>query len=536
MSGKKRFATQPADPGNTLSSKAVQDELERIFSSPDFEASQRSKDFLRYVVEETLSGRGFTLKGYTIATHVFGRGRDFDPTLDPIVRIEAGKLRRALERYYLVTGHRNPVHIEIPKGTNVPVFHEQAERVSDEITIGRTSHKSGSEGSWPTVLVRPLKNLTEDPELSYWGMGLATELATEITRCQEIRVLMYGAEGQARRASDSIARFVVGGSVRTDRAGIKVAVHLIDTKTNEQIWSDTHQSDFEAARVFAFQEEVAQVIIAKIAGEHGIIYKTLSSESRNNPPSELKAYEAILRYYEYNRSFTSENFRRAFEALQNAKDIEPGCGLVWSMLGRLYGNIYSLELPGFETALEKAVLFSEKGVQLNPESQRARAILAFARMFSDEIPAALAEVHRAYQLNPNSLFFLDGIGYMMTLLGEWERGTALIRKLIQLNPYYGLYVHYALWVDWMRQGKYEQAYLETRNFKSPAIFWEPLMQATSFGQLGRHEEGKRAVENLLKLKPDFPSRGRILIKHYIKFDDIVDRMIDGLGKAGLKVE
>jgi adenylate cyclase len=54
--------------------------------------------------------------------------------------------------------------------------------------------------------------------------------------------------------------------------------------------------------------------------------------------------------------------------------------------------------------------------------------------------------------------------------------------------------------------------------------------------LGRYEEGKRAVENLLKLKPDFPSRAPILIRHYIKFEEIVERVIDGLRKSGLNVE
>jgi hypothetical protein len=63
-----------------------------------------------------------------------------------------------------------------------------------------------------------------------------------------------------------------------------------------------------------------------------------------------------------------------------------------------------------------------------------------------------------------------------------------------------------------------------------------MMRAVPLGQLGRIVEGKQAVEQLLVLKPDFPSRGRKLIKHYIKFDDIVEKMIEGLAKAGLDVE
>jgi TolB-like protein len=488
------------------------------------------------LVEEALSGREHVLKGYTIATQVLGRGENFDPVLDPIVRIEVGKLRRALERCYLKESDPSPLRIEIPKGTNVPKFHEQVLSEPDIKPEVRNASEDSFEGSWPSVLVRPFQNLTGDPDKDYLGFGLATELTSEISRFQEISVLFYSKEAEGRRASGRSARFVIDGNIRTDKAGVKLTVNLIDTTNNQGIWSGTHGCDLETARLIAFQEKAAREMAVIAAGEHGIIARTMSLEAKNKPPSHLKTYEAVLRYYEYYQKHTPDSFQRAFDALQNAVRKEPECGQVWGMLGRLYANIFSLELPGFETALEKAREYAVKGVQLNPENQRGRCILAQVLMFSDEIEAALAEVNRAYALNPNSLFILDGIGYLLTLLGEWERGPALIREVMLRNPYYSLYVHWALWVDSIRQEDYDQAHLETLNFRKPSLFWEPLMQAVTFGLLGRYEEGKRATEDLLKLKPDFPSRGPILIKHYIKFDEIVDRMIEGLGKAGLEVE
>jgi hypothetical protein len=71
---------------------AVRAELERILASEAFDASARNRQFLRYVVEETLSGRADRIKAYAIATAVFGREADFDPQVDSIVRIEAGRL------------------------------------------------------------------------------------------------------------------------------------------------------------------------------------------------------------------------------------------------------------------------------------------------------------------------------------------------------------------------------------------------------------------------------------------------------------
>ena len=84
-------------PLNNLRDEDVRGELERILSSPEFETSERNRRFLRQVVEETLGGRADRIKAYSVATRVFGRGDDFDPVLDSIVRIEAARLRRALE-------------------------------------------------------------------------------------------------------------------------------------------------------------------------------------------------------------------------------------------------------------------------------------------------------------------------------------------------------------------------------------------------------------------------------------------------------
>lgn len=96
--------------------EAVREQLACILASPDFEASERNRRFFGYVVEETLARRGDRLKAYNIALAVFGRDESFDAQNDPIVRIEAARLRRSLEHYYLLAGKDDPIRIEIPKG------------------------------------------------------------------------------------------------------------------------------------------------------------------------------------------------------------------------------------------------------------------------------------------------------------------------------------------------------------------------------------------------------------------------------------
>jgi TolB-like protein len=513
----------------------IRRQLRRMLDSPAFGATQAQRAFLEFVVEKALTGDSAEIKGYTVATRVFGRREDFDQATDPIVSIQANKLRRALDHYYLVAGKKDPIRIDIPKGAYVPRFTERAGAPAAPSLGSGKQVSTLVDADWPAVVIRPFQNLTGDPDLDYMAIGLATELAMEINRFQDIRVLIRAPEGRGRHEADTGARFAIDGSIRKDPAAIKVALQLIDLASNIQMWEDMYKSDLEASRIIAFQEHVARMIAAKICGELGIIARAVSIESRNVPPSDLKTYEAMLRYYAFIADFTAESFFKAFEALKLAVVREPEKGIVWSMLARLYITNHALELFDVKTPVEEAVAYAQKGVRLNPANQRVRLIMAYTLLLKNDLQHALAEAERAFSLNPNSLIMMPHLGYLLTLLGDWERGPDLIRGAIAFNPYYDVIVHHALWLDWMRRGDAEKAHAETLHFRTPFLFWDPLIKAATLGILGRIVAGKRAVEDLLKLKPGFANRGRVLIKHYIKFDDILDRMIEGLNKVGLSI-
>ncbi len=101
---------------------AVREELGRILASEPFAASPMLSAFLRYVVEETLAARGDRLKAYSIAVGALGRGEDFDPNDNPLVRVQARRLRQTLARFYETCGERGPVRLDLPLGSYVPVF------------------------------------------------------------------------------------------------------------------------------------------------------------------------------------------------------------------------------------------------------------------------------------------------------------------------------------------------------------------------------------------------------------------------------
>src|SRR5215471_5911152 len=114
------------------SAQAIREELERLLKSVTFAAARAQKRFLQFTVTETLHGRGHSLKEFVLGVEVFGRGESFDPRTHNIVRVEASKLRTKLARYYDTEGRRNPLRIEFPKGSYVPVFHRNTRIDSSE--------------------------------------------------------------------------------------------------------------------------------------------------------------------------------------------------------------------------------------------------------------------------------------------------------------------------------------------------------------------------------------------------------------------
>jgi len=516
--------------------KAIKEQLRRILSSPEFKATARQKKFLQFVIVEFLEGRSSEIKAYTVATHVFGRGAKFDPRSDPIVSIEAKRIRRALERYYLVAGRQDRLRIDIPIGSYVPTFHFQAGKEPDCLPQTTEFINDEIEGAWPSVLIRPFQNFSEGIGPNFIAEGITTELAIELSRYQDIRVLMKPPGEKVQIPEEPKARFSIDGHVRCGTYDLHVAVQLFDQKNRRQVWGDIYTCNLKSDDLIAFQREVAQIISAKIAQEQGYISQTLSLESQNKPLEDMATYEAILKYYKHDATFTPETLIDALTAMEKAAIREPECSQVWAILSRLYCENYSLETTNRHTPIEKAIEFAERAVRLDPSSQRARVVLAMVRLVNNQLAEGLVEIRNALALNPQSLIFLDLIGWLMAHLGDWDQGVSLVNKATALNPYHRFYVHCALCADQLRKKDYENAYRKTLNLRAPTLFWDPIYKASTLGHLGRCKEGRRYAEAILRLKPDFLTRGRVLIQYWIKPDELVESIIEGLRKAGLELK
>lgn len=527
-----------------VTEEAIKDQLAKLFASAEFARRPVLRHFLAFVVEKVLAGQAHEVKEYTVAIEVFGRKENFDASKDSIVRIQAGRLRRALERYYASCSLHDPVKIVIPKGSYVPTFHELSGSGLDKGNFwSEWGGARPAESFGPTVAVLPLVNMTNDAGQEYFADGLTEELTHELARFQGLSVVASystmqlkneraGAREMAQRLG---VRFLLEGGVRRDVSLIKISVRLIDTATEQQVWSEQYRRELNTESIISLQEEIAGKVAGKIGDLFGIISSRMSKESQRKPPDRLNTYDAFLRYYHFLSSLTSESLAAAFKALEAAVAEEPENGLAWSLLAQLHANNYALEYFRTDTSLETATAMARKGVALDPGNQLAHLILAFVFFLRSERDSCLREAETAFALNPNNPSCISWVGWARALYGDWEPGLALLAIGMRLTPFCPGWYYAAPFFDYYRQGMYPEALAAARQFNTPQLFWDPLLLAAALGQMGMELEARAEVERLLELKPDFPARASFLIGLYAKSPSLIEATLDGLRRAGLKI-
>jgi TolB-like protein len=263
------------------SAAEVRAHLDTLLHNEALAISDRNRRFLAYIVEETLAGRGDRIKAYNVALTAFDRTDDFDPQTDPIVRIEASRLRRALEHYYLTAGKTDPLRIEVPKGSYVATFSytepepappTDGERpvLADHVppalprrrilsirkppiwwiasaaamlllvlawtlpalvdhAIGRAQVAVGS----PSLLILPFDTGGSDSQ-AFVARGITAELIGRLEPQDSLTVL-----GQMPATSEPAVKpdFVLSGSAYTAGGTIYISASLADSHTGRYLWS-----------------------------------------------------------------------------------------------------------------------------------------------------------------------------------------------------------------------------------------------------------------------------------------------------------
>src|SRR5262245_29816987 len=171
-----------AAPART-SEKAVRQQLDRIIASSTFQQVERLKRFITFIVTEAAAGRGDELKEYVVGVQVFGKEASFDPRTDPIVRVQARRLRARLTRYYHDEGQQDEIIIELPKGGYAPVFKRREPRTASRPSLTATLARRN------TITVLPFTDHSDNGDLEQFCAGLTQELIYRLTRLKGLRVV-----------------------------------------------------------------------------------------------------------------------------------------------------------------------------------------------------------------------------------------------------------------------------------------------------------------------------------------------------------
>lgn len=569
---------------------AVRAQLARILSSPAFEATERNRRFLSYVVEETLAGRSDRIKAYSLAISVFERDESFDPQGDPVVRIEASRLRRNVERYYLLAGRDDPIRIEIPKGTYVPVFHPQAgaadappepsrpppprrsapaRPLARHLPLGLALLAAVALGWFaasfggrqaplepnaaatgiapqtrPLLLVARFENLSGDPEQDYIAAGLAQDVVANLARFKDF--VVFDARTSAKTSPPEAlesgrrlgAHYVVAGTVRTDAQQVRVTAQLVRVETGSVLWAEAYDGKLAVGQLFEVQDSIAARVAAKVAQPYGVVYRDAHAALQRDPPQTLDAYKCTVQAYAYRRDIARELHAPVRGCLERVTSNEPGYGNALALLAMVYVDEFRFGFnarPDRYDPLERALDVARRAIEAAPDDALAWFALFETRFFRGELDQAFAAGERAVALNPNNPEFSALLGARLAHSGEWERGIRLVEQALALNPAPPGWYYFAPSMNAFRQGDDRAALRWAERINLPDFFWTQVVLAAIHGQLGQDAGAARAVRHLLKLYPRFEERALIELDRHHFEPAVLARVVDGLRKAGLDI-
>jgi len=495
----------------------VRAQLEKIAASPGFAGAGRLAPFLRHLVESFLAGRTDGLKESVLGVEVFQRGADFDPRTDPIVRVEARRLRSRLDEYYIGPGADDALRISLPKGGYVPEF----ARLGAQRPVAGTPRRrwllwagaaaavpcAAGLGWWtwkrtrpvvePRIAVLPFVNLSNDKGNEYLSDGLTEELIDRLAKVPGLKVASRGMVFQFKGARTDIreiaaslgATSIVEGSVRSQNRRVKISARLVDAVEGNPIWSNTYDRQMED--IFELQEELASAIANALRVELGRVGE------RVRPSISLEAYNHHLQARYQMNLYSVDGFRLALTHLQKCLELAPDyvpaladSSVTYTLLG-YYGA-----MPD-DIAWPRAKSLADRAITLDPklaEAWSARGLEAgFHRWAWDEAKAAC---ERAIELNPASALAHSqyALAYLLPV-GRVDEAIRKFEKAIALDPLFSV-AQYVLGFSYLSAGRFEDAvrqYARTIELGSPHpdVYWDYGM---ALGYLGRHGEARKAFE------------------------------------------
>jgi TolB-like protein len=548
---------------------AIRAQLDRILHSSPFAQSRRRQRFLEYIVNETLAGRGERLKGYNVGIEVFDRPETFDPTVDPIVRIEAARVREKLREYYDTDGQADRVRIDLPKGSYAPHIEFRDLGMSTAVVSDSVRPEQGRKPAVPlaamlaafallllagfagwswlraplplpekaSIAVLPFQNLGDDVKWDRFADGLTEDIVTDLSHSKDLFVVarnsteVYrGKPTDVRKIGRDLGvRYVLEGSIQPSGERIRVTAQLVDAETGGHVWSNRY--DRPATDLFDVQSDVTGKIAATVAGYEGAVAEAERSLIRRKPPKDLTAYETYLLGMEAKHTVTKEGLDEGERLLRKALEIDPQLARAYVGLSYVYEYRIDFGLGTVADNLAKLMDSARNAVRLDPNDGETQLVLGHAFAYHGMPDQALEQFTKAEALAPHNADLLILIAWFLPQFGQPDRAVELAEKALQLNPNYPY---------WYNQGL-RYAYFFDRQFdksvKYSKLVTDPF--ATDYAYLaaaaamaGDVPQAKVAAAEVVRLDPDWS------VEKYLSDaggfpDDAATLFVEGARKAGV---
>jgi adenylate cyclase len=567
----------------------VRAELERILASRCFEQAARSSSFLRFVVEQTLAGQGDRLKGYTIAVEVFGRPAEFDAQTDPLVRVEAGRLRRRLLEYYADEGRDDPVRIELPRGSYsvvsayhvpsaaavpgsalppVPMPDEkhaaeneaarnrrrwrrtrsvlvaavilaglaviavqqfEASRVRDAPATAAPAATATAirEDGTPPIIVLPFENLGGADGLAELAATLTEEMFLVLDRPA---TLVVATEASAH-TTFALPAYLLNGSVRESDGRVRITARLARADTGAQLWSNAYDEPLEALRSSAGQHRIAR-LVAAVAEPYGPVFDAELERTRGVPADALRTRDCLLRYYEYRRAFAAAEHASALACFERASAGEPTADAL-AGLSLLLADAWAHGFGGrggSAAVLEEAREAARRAMDIDGENLRANLALASVQFFGGaEFRETAERIVSRWPENAEAQAF---IGAMFVLTGDTSRGGALVESAIEWTLEVPSGYHAARSLAALGQQRYADAMASALRIDAPDWALGHLVVAAVAALGGRPDLAARARAQLIELDPSIERSLDEILRRWRVEPELAGELERGFARAG----
>jgi serine/threonine-protein kinase len=486
--------------GKEIDAKAVA-QLNRIFGGKAFRQADRLKRFLSFIVEETLAGRGERLKEFVVGVEVFGKDDSFDPRNDPIVRVQARRLRAQLARYYHEEGQDDELLIELPKGGYAAVFRPMkaapSRRSASTTLVSRNA-----------VMVVPFANHSASTDQEYFCQGLTDEIVHTLVGTDGVRLVAWSENTPQEPhalTKASVERWnaalMVTGSVRLAGGDARITANLVEATSGCYLWSDVF--DRKLDNVFAVQEEVARAIAEVLrneltAGAHG---------AHRHATENLAAYNLYVQGRYHLNQRTDEGLRKATEFFEKAIAESAKYAQAYSGLSDAYSLLAHYGVLAPADVWTKAASNAAWAVLHDEHSTEAHTSLAHVRATQDwDWLGAEGEFQRAIALDPR--YPTAHHWYAMSCLAPLGRLEEALQEILTaqaLDPISSIIARDVARIHYYKRD-YEAALeqcdhtIELNPHFPPAYWILGLVQE----QRGEFDESAAAFNRALQLSPQSP--------------------------------